>query len=88
MGCPLEELAGLTESVSNVSGFTAAIASERENQAKLLDALIWMNSLKAIFFLIQIPIKKRSVLRIKKQSSFIEIKKELIYTFKHEFYLN
>lgn len=49
MGCALEELAGLTESVSNVSCFTAAIAAEMEIQAKLLDALIGMNSEGYIF---------------------------------------
>lgn len=46
IGCTLEELASLASPVSNVSDTAAA---ERENQAKLLDGLMWMNDQGYIF---------------------------------------
>lgn len=49
VGCTLEELAKLVTSVSNVSKFTDNVAAERENQAKLLDILVLMNSEGYIF---------------------------------------
>lgn len=49
MGCTFEELTKLVTSVPNVSKFDDNIAAERENQAKLLDALVFMNSEGYIF---------------------------------------
>ncbi len=49
MGCTFEELTKLVTSVPNVSKFDDDIAAERENQAKLLDALVFMNSEGYIF---------------------------------------
>lgn len=49
MGCTFEELTKLVTSVPNVSKFDDNIAFERENQAKLLDALVFMNSEGYIF---------------------------------------
>lgn len=43
MSLTIEELAKLVTSVSNVSKFTDNIASERENQAKLMDFLLLLN---------------------------------------------
>lgn len=49
MGCTFEELTKLVIPVSNVSKFTDNTAADRENQAKLLDALVLMNSEGYIF---------------------------------------
>ncbi|MDY0989442.1 hypothetical protein BSF41_44820 [Flavobacterium sp. ACN2] len=49
IGFTFEELTKLVTTVSNVSKFTNNIASERENQAKLLDVLVLMNSEGYIF---------------------------------------
>lgn len=48
-GSTLEELTALVAPASNVSKFTDDIAAERENQAKLLDVLLLMNSEGYIF---------------------------------------
>lgn len=49
MGYTFEELAKFVTAVPNISKFTDNIAAERENQAKLLDALVLMNSEGYIF---------------------------------------
>lgn len=49
IGFTFEELTKLVTTLSNVSKFTNNIASERENQAKLLDVLVLMNSEGYIF---------------------------------------
>ncbi|MCM0667704.1 hypothetical protein [Flavobacterium tyrosinilyticum] len=49
MGYTFEELTKFVTAVPNISKFTDNIAAERENQAKLLDALVLMNSEGYIF---------------------------------------
>ena len=49
MGCTFEELTKLVTAVPKISKFTNNSAAERENHAKLLDALVLMNSQGYIF---------------------------------------
>jgi hypothetical protein len=48
-GCTFEELTALAAKACGVWKSTDGIADERENQAKLLDALLWMHSEGCIF---------------------------------------